>query len=638
MRFIKIAGACAVIAVAIAVAPASVSYGASSDPELAVLTRQGISSARARQALDLQRQVAETHLAGKIESALAGGYAGVWFEPVTAQLHVGIAPSTNSPAATRIAAQAGLAGSVVETPVRSTWSELIAAQNQWNEKLAKLLAGAEAKTGIDSSHNAVSVTLSTSVPASERAALKREAAEASVNISISIVSPSQLDIKPRATCKAPFVEREAYCEKTLVSGVGIGFKGEKPVCTAGPMLIEGQETYMLTSGHCFTEVENPNAVLINEEVNSAYLNGVQKEIGKEVTAYYNKARDMAEVRIKPPPSSFTEGLPNPVPALMAEWKENPKTPHTVAGSMEVIAKTTVCHNGMISGENCGEIKAENVTFAGKEHLIEVTACGSKGDSGGPYFFRGKGKEVFMVGMETAGPKPECSEPGPYLSYFEPLVGVPGAVAFGILPTFGLALLTTANEVRPEHRFIVNGKTIGKGEKIEVQANLASAVNQLEGVVAKLSVHISCQLTLAPAAGNALEESGKLKLKVEYKACAATTVSGGVVENQPKCKVKEFAAEGTGELAEAGVIVVKGTPFATVHMEEVTGAGACTLAGEFKVEGSQKCSLAHYPVTVTVGVIECNPSGSKELKLGGEPAKLYSSIAVSGTKGQTLSSS
>jgi hypothetical protein len=186
-----------------------------------------------------------------------------------------------------------------------------------------------------------------------------------------------------------------------------------------------------------------------------------------------------------------------------------------------------------------------------------------------------------------------------------------------------------------HEFLVNGKAVAKGEKVEVQGNVVAA--QLEGVVAKLSIHVTCQEGIAPAAGNVLEEAGQLKIKVELKACTVTTISSGVAENQPKCKLKEFSAEGSGELTEAGIISVKGSPFAVIHIEEVSGAGTCSLVGEFKIEGKQLCAIPDYALTGTLGPVVCDPTGSKELKLGGEPIKLYTSIGLSGTKGQTLSS-
>ncbi len=199
-----------------------------------------------------------------------------------------------------------------------------------------------------------------------------------------------------------------------------------------------------------------------------------------------------------------------------------------------------------------------------------------------------------------------------------------------------AFAAVASSTASAHEWFVNGKAIAAAEKVEISGNQLPGENQLEGVILGASVHISCQQVVLPAASNLLEEKGKLKTKQEYKACTLSTVNGeGVVENSPKCKIANFNAEGAGELSEAGIIKVKGEPFAIIKIEE--NGGACTLKGEYKVETTQECSLPHFAVASLVAVILCNPTGSKLLKLGVEPAKLYADIGVAGTKGQTLSS-
>jgi hypothetical protein len=204
----------------------------------------------------------------------------------------------------------------------------------------------------------------------------------------------------------------------------------------------------------------------------------------------------------------------------------------------------------------------------------------------------------------------------------------------LLATFALA--GVASSTASAHEWFVNGVKIAAAEKVEIDGNQIPGDNQLEGIIATLNVHITCQEVLAPPAGNLLEEKGKVKIKLEYKACTIYTVGGEVVENQPKCKVAGFTAEGAGELTEAGIFTVKGAPFATIKVEN-SETEACTLKGEFKVETTDLCSLPHFGVAGYVPVIECNPTGSKELKLGAEPAKLYATVGVAGTKGQKFSS-
>jgi hypothetical protein len=499
MRSIAIVGACFVLVAAIVTTSLSVSYASDSElrfgdvspmasfgptptpsvvesenssvaKELAVFTDQGIAPARARQALDLQGEVAEAHLIVTIRAALGNSYAGVWFEPAAARFHVGVTSNASRQAVERTAAQAGLAADVVATRVRSTWGALIAAQSDWNRRLADLLAAGEAETGVDPSRNAVSIILGSSVSSKERIALKNMAATTDVNDLVSVSTSSQLGFEDRAkkNCIAPFATRAAYCEETITSGVTILTEKGVSKCTAGPMLIEGDETYMLTAGHCFGKLKlTLESETIKEEVTSQYTEGPQLEIGSEGLRYYNTERDTAEVRVNRAAKTFTEPLPDPVPALMAEWVLEPKKPHAVGGVEEPATFQSICHEGQTSGEKCGEVKLLNVTRVEVEHLVEVTACGSGGDSGGPYFVKAGGGEILMEGTEVGGPLPDCTEPGPHESFFEPLVDLGGATGFGILSTFKQELLTTANEVRTSGEVTLLAEWLANGSAVSI---------------------------------------------------------------------------------------------------------------------------------------------------------------------------
>lgn len=170
--------------------------------EIAVLTSQGISPTRALQALDVQREVARTGLVSKVEAALGDAFAGVWFEPAAAQFHIGVTSDASMEIAKQAVAQAGLTAGVTITPVRSTWAALVTAQQEWSNRLAKLLASQEAATGLDAQHNAVSIAISSSVPARERTALNDEAATAGVNVLLRVDPPSRFQLEPVAakTC------------------------------------------------------------------------------------------------------------------------------------------------------------------------------------------------------------------------------------------------------------------------------------------------------------------------------------------------------------------------------------------------------------------------------------------------------
>jgi hypothetical protein len=190
-----------------------------------------------------------------------------------------------------------------------------------------------------------------------------------------------------------------------------------------------------------------------------------------------------------------------------------------------------------------------------------------------------------------------------------------------------------------HEFVVEGKAIAKGSKVEVRGSGGVA---LEGSIAALSSHIGCGEGLLPVGtSNVLEEAGKFKSKIELKACGTDDISAGVEEDEPKCKVPNFNVESTGELIEGGVASVSGSgtekSFATIKIEEVSGAGACAVAGEFALKGATTCDVPDYLVTSPGFLIACNPLGGKEVKLGKETTKLDLTLGIEGTKGQTFSS-
>jgi hypothetical protein len=210
----------------------------------------------------------------------------------------------------------------------------------------------------------------------------------------------------------------------------------------------------------------------------------------------------------------------------------------------------------------------------------------------------------------------------------------------------IALMSTALILGPgastalaAHEFLVNGKGVAKEEKVEVDGTGAIF---LEATVAKTATHLACGEGVIPTgASNVLEELGKFKTKLELKACTSTSVAAGVEEDAPKCKVPNFNLEATGELTEAGIATVSGTGaekiLATVKIEEVAGAGACALAGTFKLKGSTGCDIPDYLVTHPGFGVGCTPPGGKEVKFGEEPAKLDLALGVVGTKGQSFSS-
>ena len=333
-------------------------------------------------------------------------------------------------------------------------AELLATQKQWNRKLANLFAREEVKTGLEPQRNAVSVTLTSSVSSSDRAALKREAAAANVNVFITVVASARLGLAPQAktACKK-WATFEAYCNPSITSGVTIAgtikclelpkvekgpeffltqkeceergkigkegkWEQEIPICSAGPLAINSKkERVMLTAGHCISK-EKESWWALNKAKEESIIGPVEKFTygGKEG----EKLGDYGDILIEP---AWQTGKPaNPVFAVTAEWiKMNEKgeeTSYPVKGERVPVVKNTNCHVGQTSGESCGEISMLNVTFVDErggvkkfvEGLVEDTGpnlLSEGGDSGGPVLFiEEPSLEALMEGTYT-GDVYEC---------------------------------------------------------------------------------------------------------------------------------------------------------------------------------------------------------------------------------------
>ncbi len=475
MKFLKVITACAVIAATIgsALAVASTatalyagrfgplaaspfstrtayaSTGGLLAKEIAVLTDQGITPARAWQAIDVQGKVAQRDLVRKVEARTGSAFAGVWFEPATAQLHIGTTSATSRRAAEKVAESTGLSAEVTTTPVRSTMAALLATQKKWNRKLSALFAQNQLKTGLDPAHNAVSVTLSSSVALPQRTALKHEASAASVNVFVTVaaspdirvaplakecnnfgpancnpsITPGVTIMSPRKCIKvANTVGKKFYkTEKECLEGIN-GKEGEWEeqggICTAGPEAIpiaNKKERVLLTAGHCVEGGggENQEWQALNREAKEWTLIGKARKFrfgGKAATLQ----GDFGEVPIEAGGAWQTGKPAIPVLAVTAEWKQKEETRYPVKGERIAVVNNTNCHEGQTSGETCGEIKLLNVTVPYEaNHIVEglvedtgATLNGEGGDSGGPWLFVETNKEVLMEGLHS-GLVPEC---------------------------------------------------------------------------------------------------------------------------------------------------------------------------------------------------------------------------------------
>jgi streptogrisin C len=458
MTRIIITATCVLLATAVAAALAAAFSGKSGvygltatpgntsslyDQEVAVLTNQGISPARANQAIQVQSSLARTGLVDSIQAAMGSAFGGVWFEPATAQLHVGVTSPASRSIAERVAAGAGLASVVAMTPVRFAWAKLEATEKQWSRRLAKLFAAAQVETWLSPQSNALYVLLSSSVPSSERASIEREASTANTSIIVNVAQASQLhntaDSNP--TECGTFKSGLANCNKTITSGVSIQNEGSVK-CTAGPMAVprnSKSETYLLTAGHCLLRPGAPGSKWY-----AFNIAGTKEPIGPQVEAFTETKGDYGSIRISNP-GYWVETATKPVFADVAEWTAKPEASHVVEGQREPQVGFTNCIEGQTTGQKCGSIiTKESLTVeeeGGFRYFVENVPVDSatikKGDSGGPWVFIMTDKPnnpVLMEAMSFAGDATGTD-------------GMPITKALSLLAG-NLELLTKGNEDRP----------------------------------------------------------------------------------------------------------------------------------------------------------------------------------------------
>ncbi len=450
-RLVPIRGGVAMaLMLGIVVAVAS-SADASPSGQLGVYMSQGLSLKRAQVALATQSQVEAAELPVRLEQALGASFAGMWFEPSTGKFCIGIVSSASRRAAERVVAQTNLAGFVRYVSVRSTWTQLIGAQTEWNAKLVHL-KGQQFATGLTASNNAVSVTLSSSVPEHERALLEREAAGSYVNVSITVVPPEELEARPNnSQCEIKPREKYAFCSKPIAAGVLITPNlGRTTYCTAGPLalllnpltLAAELETFIITAGHCTAGTK--------EWYTATHSGNELKEIGPTRQSLNDLFGDYGDIEVV---TNWLQTGTTPALAQMTHYQDNGlREAQNVLGETVGVQGGSFCKQGATSAEQCGTIAEINALAIFKDPstallhihgLVRTISCGEGGDSGGPYATLPTINGVDILGTEVGGATTNncagilfCAT---CRSYYEPIKTS--------LEGLRLTLLTTTNQTR-----------------------------------------------------------------------------------------------------------------------------------------------------------------------------------------------
>jgi hypothetical protein len=380
-------------------------------------------------ASEVEGEITRTNLGGRMEAVLGDAFAGVWFEPATAQMHVGVVSAASARLAEGAAADAGLSELVTEIPVESTWAALDAAQERWDRSLGDLLERGEVATALVAHRNEVSIELGSAVPSARRAALERRAAADSVHVSITVAPYSDLSVETLAQC-AGFSKEKSVCEPTIVGGMTIDGpwvvptageeeEGESEIeaepsqeeteeegqdkvrnrCSSGVTAIkekpankdEQTKIYLLTSGHCIDEKEDGGGVggkwtAYNKK--SGIPKGAE-EIGPAV-AFINTETDIGAIEVTTKYWAKAKVV-NPVTPGIARLNATESDPLPVIDKRKPMEKAKTCVSGQYTGRKCGgEIITTDKTLkkgaVTVKNLVEVKGFELEhGDSGAPWY-------------------------------------------------------------------------------------------------------------------------------------------------------------------------------------------------------------------------------------------------------------
>jgi hypothetical protein len=492
---------------------------ASPSGQLRAYMREGLSLERAQVALATQSQVEAAELPVRLEEALGASFAGMWFEPSRGKFSIGVVSGASRRAAEQVVAQAGLAGVVSYVPVRSTWSQLISAKGEWKAKLAHL-GGQQFSTGLIASHNAVSVRLSSSVSEQERALLERKAASFRTNVLITVVPPEALVFRPRnSQCEwrkiAPEVPPYAFCSKPIAAGVLITPNGTlllKTWCTAGPLaklanpatLAAELETLLITAGHCLAPAE------LEKWFTSPHPGVEHIEIGPRIAFLEDLAGDYGDIEVR---SNWLLAGVTPALAQITNYQDNGlREARNVIGEEASMQNATFCKQGATSGEQCGTIKEVSTLelfhkppdelVGHVEGLVRTNACGEPGDSGGPYATLPlSGNGVHILGTEVGGALEKCGlltcpAGQECISQYEPIKTS--------LAGLKLTLLTTANQTRHGHGWLINGNSITSATKTHSKVLVLLSDSKATGGEVKVHCKGFDAGTVGPGAADLVE--------------------------------------------------------------------------------------------------------------------------------------
>jgi hypothetical protein len=369
-----------------------------------VAEKYGISLAKARANLAVQDRAGD--IVGRLQDVLGDDYAGVWFDPAGGRFTAGAVDARAASAAAAAFQAAGVGEGARTERVAATWSQLEAAQREWNARLSTTMRANGGSTRIDPTRNAVVVEVPDNVPAASRSALRADAVGASVVVET--VPAEEAAVRPNA-CAVP------YCDQPIRGGVRINStpesNGSYYYCTAGFAATNPQGLkYLITAGHCVlgtvSKYYNPWWTL-DSAGNTITLYGRANEaVGPNVG-------DVAVIGVRE-----TQTLA----PWVSVWGYTNEHPIVGVGGTSYLGQTH-CGVGVSSGMRCGQITmvhgsiyvdyaAQGGGLTAVSPTDAVSVCSIPGDSGGPWTVSNWGTGIDFAGSTS------CPTSGS--SYFTPL--------------------------------------------------------------------------------------------------------------------------------------------------------------------------------------------------------------------------
>ncbi len=202
----------------------------------------GIEATAARKAIDLQDHASA--LGGQLNMQLGENYTGLWIDPTSGRLQIGLTPGTGyEKTAEQNLDNLGLADNTDIVPSAASTTELAAAQTKLLTRLSGLFHAGLVLLGTRAQGDAVSIEKASGLTAAQSNEIAEAVAEVTVPTQVTESSSKSLLGTPTA-CSG------GRCTKPIRGGVRIYSPSDG--CSAGfiSQSIYDKKLYVMTAGHC----------------------------------------------------------------------------------------------------------------------------------------------------------------------------------------------------------------------------------------------------------------------------------------------------------------------------------------------------------------------------------------------------